>query len=94
MSALSFTCHFNLLPIRASLKNPSRACMLGVIRLALAVCAAIYGTVAVSGEARPEPADSLVTLFCRTIGTSRAVHCWGGYPASKPGRSVSRGDRQ
>ncbi|KAL4421082.1 hypothetical protein ABPG77_001377 [Micractinium sp. CCAP 211/92] len=51
VSALSFTCHFNLLPIRASLKNPSRACMLRVIRLALAVCAAIYGTVAVSGYA-------------------------------------------
>ena len=52
VSALSFSCHFNVLPIKASLAKPSQGGMLRVIWLALAVCAAIYATVAVSGERR------------------------------------------
>jgi hypothetical protein len=50
VSCLAFTMHFQLLPVKASLKEPSCSAMLRVLRLALAVCALIYATVAISGK--------------------------------------------
>ena len=50
LSYLAFTCHFNLLPIKASLRSSSCSCMLRVVKLALLVCASIYSTVVTSGE--------------------------------------------
>ena len=52
VSCLAFTCHFNLVPVQCSLKDPSSGHMLRVLQLALAVCAAVYATVAVCGEWR------------------------------------------
>ena len=49
VSCLAFTMHFQLLPVKASLKDPSCISMLRVLRLALVVCSSIYATVAVSG---------------------------------------------
>lgn len=74
VSALSFTCHFNLLPIRASLRDPSRDNMLRVIQLALAVCVAIYATVAVSGECAPPCMPwSLQLVVCAAVCAVVAV---------------------
>ena len=41
--------HFQLLPVKVSLKDPTCSSMLRVLRLALAVCASIYAIVAISG---------------------------------------------
>ncbi|GAB4822555.1 hypothetical protein N2152v2_009601 [Parachlorella kessleri] len=49
VSAMAFTCHFNLLPIQQSLKDPRGCTMLCVIRRTLLLCAAFYTTVAMSG---------------------------------------------
>lgn len=50
VSCLAFTCHFNLVPVQCSLKDPSSSHMLRVLQLALAVCVLVYATVAVCGE--------------------------------------------
>lgn len=49
VSCLAFTCHFNLVPVQCSLKDPSSGHMLRVLQLALAVCVLVYATVAVCG---------------------------------------------
>lgn len=72
VSALAFTCHFNLLPIKSSLRNPSQGNMLLVIRAALVVCAAIYSAVAVSGYAlfgSATDGDVLKNLTARFVST-------------------------
>ncbi|KAI7839147.1 hypothetical protein COHA_007150 [Chlorella ohadii] len=51
VSALAFTCQFNLLPIQKSLKDSSLGGMNRVLYVGLAFCAALYGTVAISGYA-------------------------------------------
>lgn len=51
VSCLAFTCHFNLVPVQCSLKDPSSSHMLRVLQLALAVCVLVYATVAVCGYA-------------------------------------------
>lgn len=50
VSALAFTCHFNLLPVQASLKDGSPASMQRVLSGGLTFCALLYATVAASGE--------------------------------------------
>ncbi|EFN57306.1 hypothetical protein CHLNCDRAFT_51413 [Chlorella variabilis] len=50
VSALAFTCQFNLLPIKHSLRGPSPNGMLRVLLLGLALCAPLYATVAIKGE--------------------------------------------
>jgi amino acid permease len=49
VSALAFTCQFNLLPIQKSLREPGLGSMRRVLLLGLALCAALYTTVAISG---------------------------------------------
>lgn len=60
--------HFNLVPVHASLKDRSTRNMLGVLRAALLVCAAIYATVAVSGE------PGLLRGAGGSLGRELAVH--------------------
>ena len=50
VSCLAYTCHFNLLPIKASLKNPTADNMSHVVKLSLVVCTFIFASIAVSGE--------------------------------------------
>ena len=47
--ALAFTCQFNLVPVHNSLADNRTASMLSVLRHAIALCALLYGSLAVAG---------------------------------------------
>lgn len=68
VSCLAFTCHFNLVPVQCSLKDPSSSHMLRVLQLALAVCVLVYATVAVCGELRQQ------VLFIKPEAESAGPH--------------------
>ncbi|KAI3429739.1 hypothetical protein D9Q98_010054 [Chlorella vulgaris] len=80
VSCLAFTCHFNLLPIKNSLRDPSCCSMLRVVKLGLLVCALIYSMVAISGyalfgsETDGDVLNNLTGRFVSTLVPPAAAH--------------------
>ena len=72
VSCLALTCHFNLLPVKSSLKNPSLSNMLRVIRISVLACAVIYSAVAVSGAL--EGGESSGLCLCLQLGMLAQSH--------------------
>ncbi|KAL6774169.1 hypothetical protein ACKKBG_A24015 [Auxenochlorella protothecoides x Auxenochlorella symbiontica] len=72
VSCLAFTCQFNLLPVHLSLKDGRCSNMLSITRKAIALCAALYGTVAISGYimfGKNTQGDVLRNLTIRYVST-------------------------
>lgn len=70
VGCLAFSCHFNVIPVQRSLRDPSSASMLRVLQLALALTATVYAVVAVSGEQQAWQQACIATPLPVTLSES------------------------
>lgn len=73
VSALAYTCQFNLMPIQASLRNNTSSGMHRVLISGLAFCAVLYGAVAISGAC---------SVWWGAGNEGRGLSPWQGSPVS------------